>query len=348
MDEIKSFTKEELEVARMSSLTKVIESCGYEVQRFGSHHKIKGRKGVQGDLSSVVIFNDRTWYRYSTNQSGSQIDFLMSFANLSLKEAVKYICSIEGYTNTLSNYSKKEKLCHLRLKEQEHLEKIKKDSKPFILPEANINNKRLFAYLNQTRCISSKCIQFFLKQHLLYEEKNHHNIVFLGNDVNGITKFASMRGTADYTGRIFKCDVTGNDKTYGFNFTNSSNDTLCIFEGAIDLMSYTDIYNDYETNKIALGMVSDAPLEKYLEEHPNIKKLILSLDNDNAGRKGEEKILSKYGSNYDIVTMHPIEGKDWNEFLKLQKESKLIDLQKEPDLTQLKSPEVKKSTFIKI
>ena len=43
------------------------------------------------------------------------------------------------------------------------------------------------------------------------------NVVFKGNDKNGVTRFASMRGVFDKQGKPFKCDVTGNDKNYGFN-----------------------------------------------------------------------------------------------------------------------------------
>lgn len=80
-----------------------------------------------------------------------------------------------------------------------------------------------------------------------------------------------MRGVFDKNGHAFKCDVKGNDKTYGFNVANDNSDELEVFEGAIDLLSYCDIYDDYETNKIALGMVADAPLETFLKEHPGIK-----------------------------------------------------------------------------
>ena len=50
----------------------------------------------------------------------------------------------------------------------------------------------------------------------------------------------------------FKCDVTGNDKNYGFNVVNVNSTELVVFEAAIDLMSYVDIFTDYESNKLAL------------------------------------------------------------------------------------------------
>ncbi|WP_242860720.1 hypothetical protein [Clostridium sp. KNHs205] len=44
--------------------------------------------------------------------------------------------------------------------------------------------------------------------------------MFKGNDADGITRFASMRGVFDRDGKPFKCDVPGNDKQYGFNIVN--------------------------------------------------------------------------------------------------------------------------------
>ena len=51
-----------------------------------------------------------------------------------------------------------------------------------------------------------------------------------------------------------------------------------LFEAAIDLMSYVDIFTDYESNKLALGMLADAPLETFLREHPQITSIRFCLD----------------------------------------------------------------------
>ena len=51
---------------------------------------------------------------------------------------------------------------------------------------------------------------------------------------------------------------------------NVNSTELVVFEAAIDLMSYVDIFADYESNKLALGMLADAPLETFLGEHPQI------------------------------------------------------------------------------
>ena len=113
-------------------------------------------------------------------------------------------------------------------------------------------------------------IEWFLRTGLIYESRHYHNVVFKGNDKDGVTRFASMRGVFDKQGKPFKCDVAGNDKNYGFNVVNEDSTELVVFEAAIDLMSYMDIFTDFESNKLALGMLADAPLETFLGEHPQI------------------------------------------------------------------------------
>ena len=159
------------------------------------------------------------------------------------------------------------------LKHQVLERKEKSESKKFVLPKAALDNHYLYEYLNQERAVSRAVIDFFVNQDLIYESRPYHNIVFKGNDKNGKTRFASMRGVFDSRGNSFKCDVAGNDKRYGFNVSNENSSELVVFEAAIDLMSYMDIFMDFESNKLALGMTADAPLETFLQEHPQITSI---------------------------------------------------------------------------
>ena len=126
-----------------------------------------------------------------------------------------------------------------------------------------------------------------------------------------------MRGVFDHDGKGFKCDVAGNDKHYGFNVWNQESTELEVFEAAIDLMSYMDIYNDFESNKLALGMLSDAPLVTFLQEHPQIRTIKFCLDNDSRGRKAAEQLMQKYYElGYEVEDMPPPQGyKDYNQWL---------------------------------
>ena len=160
-------------------------------------------------------------------------------------------------------------------------------------------------------------VDVFVKAGLIYEERSYHNIVFMGNDKAGNTHFASMRGVFDRDGKGFKCDVAGNDKNYGFNIWNGESRELVVFEAAIDLMSYADIYSDFESNKLALGMVSDAPLVTFLQEHPQIETIKFCLDNDKAGRVATEALMQKYYElGYEVEDCPPPKNyKDYNKWL---------------------------------
>ena len=203
---------------------------------------------------------------------------------------------------------------------KEHLLTIQKQAeerKPFVLPEPAGDNSYLISYLNQERGISRTVIDLFLKDGLIYESRHYHNVVFKGNDKNGVTRFASMRGVFDKQGKPFKCDVTGNDKNYGFNVVNVNSTELVVFEAAIDLMSYVDIFTDYESNKLALGMLADAPLETFLREHPQITSIRFCLDGDEPGRKAAAELMRKYYElGYEVEDCPPPAGyKDYNEWL---------------------------------
>lgn len=310
MDRKNSFTQEELAIAKSVDLTAVASSLGYTVKKIGNYHTIK-------EMDSIRIYNRRSWFRWSReyekgDNGGSQIDFLRVFAGMEVKEAVFWLLDFAGYQRT-DDWETKSRILEAPKEEKK---------KPFILPEPTKNNGCLYLYLKEARMLSGEVINYFLKADLIYEEKRYHNIVFKGKDKAGVTHFASMRGISDENGKGFKCDVAGNDKNFGFNVWNDGSTELAVFEGAIDLMSYVDIYNDFHSNKLALGMLADAPLETFLKEHPQIRSIKFCLDNDKSGRTAAEKLMQKYyEAGYEVEDCPPPKGcKDYNLFLQKIKE----------------------------
>ena len=310
------FTSEELAIAKSADLCDVASSLGYTVKRIGRYHTLK-------EMDSIRIYDRRSWYRWSrqgnnSGNGGSQIDFLKTFAGLETKDAVFWLLDFVGYSR-LPDTSKE-----LVLKHQAK-EPKKTQSKAFILPAPARDNRYLYNYLNGERAISKEVIDFFVKKGLIYEAAGYHNIVFKGNDKEGNTKFASMRGVFDGNGKPFKCDVAGNNKLYGFNVVREGSKEVYVFEAAIDAMSYMDIFQDYENNLLALGMVSDAPLATFLFENPQIGSIKFCLDNDEAGRKATEELMEKYyGRGYEVEDKAPPKMyKDYNEWLKEAKKKQI-------------------------
>lgn len=302
------FTESELAIAKSVDLTAVASYLGYTVKRVGHYHTLK-------EMDSIRIYDKSHWFRWSRQyekgeNGGSQIDFLRVFCGMDIKEAVWWLLDFAGYRRIEGVEHK------MPLKHQVDVAK-KREVKKFELPVRSLDNSFLYSYLNQERGISKSVIDYFVSKNLIYESRHYHNIVFKGNDKDGVTKFASMRGVFDKEGKPFKCDVAGNDKQYGFNVCNDESNELVVFEGAIDLMSYVDIFSDYETNKLALGMLADAPLDTFLKEHPQITTIRFCLDGDGPGRKAASQLMEKYyGFGYEVEDCPPPAGyKDYNEWL---------------------------------
>ena len=158
-----------------------------------------------------------------------------------------------------------------------------------------------------------------MKEKLIYESKDTHNVIFLGKDKEGNIKHAAMRGTL--SDKSYKGDCTGSDKRYCFNLSGRS-DTLFVFESAIDSLSHATITKmkkgDYrEDHRISSGGVSSIALFQYLEDNPGIKNVVLCLDNDAAGEKAKIRIAKELlEKGYEVSEDFPPSGKDWNEFLK--------------------------------
>lgn len=305
MTDKSSFTSEELAIAKQVDLTAVASALGYTVRKIGNYHTLK-------EMDSIRIYNRSHWFRWSRQyekgeNGGSQIDFLRVFGGMSVKEAVFWLLDFAGY----SKYEAKES------KLNNQVEYIQEKKSEFVLPLQNDTNHYLYDYLCKVRGIKRQVVDYFVQRGLIYESRNYHNIVFKGNDKDGITHFASIRGVFDGNGKAFKCDVKGNDKRYGFNIFNENSDKIVVFEAAIDMMSYMDIYDDFSTNMIALGMVSDEPLVTFLNEHPHITDIIFCLDNDEPGRKATKSLMSKYYElGYEVEDKPVPNGyKDYNEWL---------------------------------
>ncbi len=332
------FTADELAIAKTVDLVAVADSLGYTPKKIGKYYTLK-------EMDSIRIYNRTNWFRWSMkdvkgHNGGSQIDFLREFMGMDVKSAVFWLLDFAGYSRPAepgkTDFDKSDlvsKRLAQNLSVDSNSDLDNNSPAEFVLPDPADSNSKLYSYLNKKRCISISTINYFVNQNLIYESVEHHNLVFCGTDANGVMRFASMRGMYDYPDKKpFKMDVAGSNKNYGFNISNEKSDTVIVFEGAIDLMSYADIFQDFDNNMIALGMVSDRPLERYLAEHSGIKTICLCLDNDEPGRKATQDIMKKYSDRGYIVKDQsaPSEYKDVNEWLVASKMDITMVSEKKP------------------
>lgn len=299
------FTQEELAIAKQADLCAVASALGYTVKRVGKYHTLK-------EMDSIRIYDRTHWFRWSKRyetgeNGGSQIDFLRIFANMEVKEAVFWLLDFVGYKK--SDIELQRIVTATKQKPEE--------AKEFVLPKFAGSNAYLYNYLMHERGISKDVIDRFVNEGILYEAKGYHNMVFVAKDKSGTPKFASMRGVFDKKGKVFKCDVAGNDKRHGFHTVNMESHRIIVFEAAIDLLSYMTLFPAEKCTMVALGMLSDAPLETLLNDYPHLTEIQFSLDNDQYGREATDKFMKKYYElGYEVKDLPaPPEHKDYNEWL---------------------------------
>lgn len=194
----------------------------------------------------------------------------------------------------------------------------KKKNVALILPDKNANEDKAKQYL-KLRGIDNEIIENCIEKHLIYEEKHYHNVVFVGYDEVGNAKYAGCRSTNNSK---FKNDATGSNKMYSFRLeSNKKTDKIFIFEGAIDLLSYATLFKLYgqdwkDKTMISLAGVyqpakvlaeSKVPIaiEHYLNTHPEITKIYLCLDNDEAGRNATKALKTVISEKYEIIDRPP-------------------------------------------
>lgn len=194
----------------------------------------------------------------------------------------------------------------------------KRECKKLILPEKNNEETKVKNYL-KSRGIDEEIIQKCLEKHLIYEEKYYHNVVFVGYDELGNAKYAGCRATNNSN---VKMDATGSNKMYSFKLeSNEKTDKIFIFEGAIDLLSYATLFKLYgqkweDKTMLSLAGVyqpakvleqSKVPvtIENYLKKHPEITKIYLCLDSDEAGRNATKALKTVMSDKYEIIDRPP-------------------------------------------
>ena len=133
---------------RDTDLPDLLISLGYQVKRIGRYYTTQ-------EMDSIRIKDRRTWFRYSGGIGGDAITFLQRFYNKSFPEAVEYLLTWHGRARDSPPVSTPRQT------------KEKEEKVPFTLPPANVDHRRVFAYLRK-RGIAPQVIRGFVEAGLLY------------------------------------------------------------------------------------------------------------------------------------------------------------------------------------
>ena len=276
------------------------------------------------------------WYDHAARKGGRAISFVQQFYDRTYPEAVTMLLGRDG-----------QGIIPIVKKEPEP-----REPKPFALPEAYLNMRRLYAYLTTHRRIDRDVVTAFVREKLLYEDALHHNCVFVGKDEHGEAKHAHLRST-NSQGKVFRINVEGSDPRYSFHW-NGTSDRLYVFEAPIDLLSFLTLYpKDWQRHSyVALCGVGEQAMLWMLEQAPEFRRPILCLDHDAAGIEATgrlKEILAErgYAETAVLQSIH----KDWNEDVKARCGLEAQSAEEHPQL--MAAPEVCKrvcamSTTVKL
>lgn len=261
---------------------------------------------------SLKISNGK-WCWFSRGIGGySALDYLIKVKEIPFTEAVEAIMGNAAVLPPVYEPSPKQE-----------------KPKVLLLPKVNRCATHAVEYLHR-RGIDYDLIDFCISTGRLYESTPYHNVVFVGMDSSGTARYANQRGI----GSDFIGDANGSDKHYSFGIPAvTESDTLHLFESAVDLLSYgtllklhgrewrkenlLSLAGVYKPKKQLSESTLPAALVRYLDEYPHIRKVVLRLDNDLAGKLAAETIKTLLPKKYAVevaVRLSP-QGKDYNDCL---------------------------------
>lgn len=291
------FTEEQKVIANSVDLADFLRLRGEKLEHAGREYKLIYSDG-SGSHDSITI-RDSTWFDHKNQVGGGAIKFMQYHYGMDFPTAVQEL--LGQRITPLTHSAKKTDI-------------MEEKTKNFKLPEANENMHRVFAYLIKQRFIAPDIISFFAKSHTLYEDKEHHNAVFVGVDEDGVPRQAHKRGTATF-GKSFRQTVEGSDTKYSFAHFGKSN-KLFVFEAPIDMLSYLTLYpeNWQQHSYIAMNGVYENAVLMALKGHSNLSEIVICTDNDIGGIDAADRLCDILkGNEYtDIKRILPT-NKDWNE-----------------------------------
>ena len=141
-----NFSDDDLYRANTADLVSFLQSHGENVKKVGSTYKYIYTDG-SGTHDSVTIHGGK-WYDHKNQRGGYAVKFLQEFLGFSFQDSVIELLGGHCSAQTVRHVPR---------------EPLKPVVKPFELPEANSDMRRVFAYLTKQRFIDPKIIVIGVK-----------------------------------------------------------------------------------------------------------------------------------------------------------------------------------------
>lgn len=283
------YTESQISAANHADLAAFLMSRGEKLSHRGNQYLWE---------KNQVWIHGHEWYSHYESKGGYAVSFVMRYFGLSFQNAVEELIvgsAISGVQQDMV---------------------IAKEMKSLVLPQRSETTNRLLCYLTKERFIARDVADYFINVKTLYEDVKYHNCVFVGLDEDGVPRHCHIRSTSGN----YKRTESGSQAEYAFHH-NGESEWLFVFEAPIDMLAFITLHRkDWQKHSyVALCSVSERALLHRLEVNPNFRKIVLCLDNDNAGISACERIMGILeNKGYSDVRMLHSVNKDWDEDVKAQ------------------------------
>ena len=286
--------QETIRRARQTNLAEYLISKGVPLKYNGTRYRHPEHESL--------VFTENAYYWNTRGEHGNAIDYLMRHMSMDFKTALFELTSNANIVGQREQSSS-----------QRHFE-FDVDLEP--------NMRRSIAYLNKSRGIDYRIVQWLIKNKLLYQEAKTNNIIFPIYDENKSVVGAELQGTLTNADKRFKGVKTGSKYGYGYNISPTQSDTIkyvLFFESAVDLLSFWDIKKTEEKTLadcllVSMMGVKENVFKQMLSIARGMVKPVLCVDNDEAGQTFIKTIKAHNG---EVEILTPLQNyKDWNDQLK--------------------------------
>lgn len=280
-----------------------LAKLGYSITKAGKYYSTKEHDSLRIDDDKNVF------YRNSTGDRGSIIDFLVKVEGYSLQNAVN---ELKNSLETVKTVDRN------KIEALSGVQKSNENSGKFVLPTRNYaSNDKVIDYLLSRR-IDYDIIKEMIASKRIYQAYKYNSAVFVSCNDEGVPDFACIRGTS--TKKRFAADVPNSNYDNCFYLNNFSN-TVIATESVIDALSYMTYLkrNGLPYNSVNYLAISGCgklqALYNRVMNDTKIKNICFAFDNDKAGIKAKDRAvmkLAELGWQGRCYSAFPL-SKDWND-----------------------------------
>lgn len=267
--------------------------------------------------------------RKKDENGNNAISFLMNYRDCSFVEAVQKLCKYRGFKYGMNVSPKTIEVSNTDTM-RERRKNLNKGE--IVLPAKEKDNKRVFAYLCNTRKIDRKIVANMIKNNRLYQDEKG-NCVFVSPD----SKTAELKGTL--TEKPFVQELTNSDSIDSpIIVTTLTNDelkalndfkgyTVAVTEAVIDALSLQELIlinacdvkvaDSKKLIVISMGGLKHNTLKAIKDKYVNAD-FYLAIDNDTKA----DEFYQKNGQGFNRIKIAERYGKDVNDVLKYIKNNK--------------------------